>query len=369
MDGKKISFGFSKIVKKPQLISAPRKEEKVELIECLEGQEIKISGKTSPVVSAPLVIPLKNGTSPLDRLVQEKKSTEKPAQEAGNVENAGPKEEETLEQRAAREIIEGLQEANNADEQKTFAVPLKADELPLDGAVESTMDDYEDVPIQQFGLAMLRGMGWKDEEHKEKKIEEIVVCRPKGLGLGADKVVKSTKPQSSSSATNQEDLKVKKGAFVKILGGKFANKYGQVEGIDEETGRINVKLALGGRESISEYLVEAVTEKEYQQNRKVINVEKYEEYKKKQEDSERNKSSHHRSSSSRQEKNSRRERSRSRERQKSPKLKSKKKHRRDSSSSESADERHRRRHTSSRRDRDDDHRDSRKSSKSSHRDR
>uniref|UniRef100_A0A1B0DHD0 Uncharacterized protein n=1 Tax=Phlebotomus papatasi TaxID=29031 RepID=A0A1B0DHD0_PHLPP len=40
--------------------------------------------------------------------------------------------------------------------------------------------------------------------------------------------------------------------------------------MDEETGRINVKLALGGRESISEYLIEPVTEKEFLQNRKVI---------------------------------------------------------------------------------------------------
>ena len=25
----------------------------------------------------------------------------------------------------------------------------------------STMDDYDNVPIEQYGLAMLRGMGWK----------------------------------------------------------------------------------------------------------------------------------------------------------------------------------------------------------------
>ena len=24
-----------------------------------------------------------------------------------------------------------------------------------------TMEDYEDIPIEQFGKAMLRGMGWK----------------------------------------------------------------------------------------------------------------------------------------------------------------------------------------------------------------
>lgn len=31
---------------------------------------------------------------------------------------------------------------------------------------ESTLDDYESVPIEQFGLAILRGMGWKDGEGK-----------------------------------------------------------------------------------------------------------------------------------------------------------------------------------------------------------
>ena len=27
---------------------------------------------------------------------------------------------------------------------------------------QSSLDDYEQVPIEQFGLALLRGMGWKD---------------------------------------------------------------------------------------------------------------------------------------------------------------------------------------------------------------
>ncbi|XP_055715422.1 G-patch domain and KOW motifs-containing protein [Phlebotomus papatasi] len=364
MDGKKISFGFSKIVKKPQLNSVPKKEEeKIELIECLEGQEIKVSGKTSPTVSAPLVIPLKNGTSPLERLIEKKKPQEK---EEGSTEVSSEiNKEETLDQRAAREIIESLRKAEEASEEKVFAVPLKADDLPLDGASESTLDDYDSVPIQQFGLAMLRGMGWKEEEHKKKEnIDETIVCRPKGLGLGADKVVKSTKPQNSSSVS-KEELKIKKDAHVKILGGKFAEMYGQVEGMDEETGRINVKLALGGRESISEYLIEPVTEKEFLQNRKVINVAKYEEYKKRQDNPEKSRSSHQ--NSSRKERESHRRRSSSEEdRRRSSKSKSRR-HRRDSSGSESDGRIHR--HSSSRRDRD--YRDSRKSShsKSRHRDR
>ena len=29
---------------------------------------------------------------------------------------------------------------------------------------ESTIEDYEEVPLEQFGMAMLRGMGWKEGE-------------------------------------------------------------------------------------------------------------------------------------------------------------------------------------------------------------
>lgn len=40
---KKISFGFTKLAKKPAVVrSQPVEEKKVELVECLEGQSIKI---------------------------------------------------------------------------------------------------------------------------------------------------------------------------------------------------------------------------------------------------------------------------------------------------------------------------------------
>lgn len=43
MESKKISFGFSKSSKKPNIINkTPANEKKVELIECLEEQTIKI---------------------------------------------------------------------------------------------------------------------------------------------------------------------------------------------------------------------------------------------------------------------------------------------------------------------------------------
>lgn len=39
--GKKISFGFSKLSKKPQIISKP-KEKQLEFVDHLEGQSIKL---------------------------------------------------------------------------------------------------------------------------------------------------------------------------------------------------------------------------------------------------------------------------------------------------------------------------------------
>ncbi|CCH43680.1 Pre-mRNA-splicing factor [Wickerhamomyces ciferrii] len=59
-------------------------------------------------------------------------------------------------------------------------------------AEEATLEDYEKIPVDDFGAAMLRGMGWKGEEDKESKDEEKkgkpvipVAQRTLYLGLGA----------------------------------------------------------------------------------------------------------------------------------------------------------------------------------------
>lgn len=56
---------------------------------------------------------------------------------------------------------------------------------------EATQEDYEAVPIEEFGAALLRGMGWKDGElagiRKENAMREPVIFQPRPnlLGLGA----------------------------------------------------------------------------------------------------------------------------------------------------------------------------------------
>ncbi|KAF2481044.1 DExH-box splicing factor binding site-domain-containing protein [Neohortaea acidophila] len=60
-----------------------------------------------------------------------------------------------------------------------------------DAPAMATLEDYERVPVEQFGAALLRGMGWKDGEgigsQRGKKVVQTKVPerRPALLGIGA----------------------------------------------------------------------------------------------------------------------------------------------------------------------------------------
>ena len=81
------------------------------------------------------------------------------------------------------------------------APPLLTAEQELDryqqqlhaAAEEATLDDYTNTPIEEFGAALLRGMGWAEGKAVGRRnIRGVVpqaiqfVARPSGLGLGAD---------------------------------------------------------------------------------------------------------------------------------------------------------------------------------------
>lgn len=90
--------------------------------------------------------------------------------------------------------------------------------------------------------------------------------RPKGLGLGADKVV--AKP-----AEGDEELTIAVKSYVKFVSGHNFGKYGQVEAVDGDTNRVVVKLALGGEiVSVSELILTPVTKKDYEKNSKIISL-------------------------------------------------------------------------------------------------
>ncbi|KAI0058579.1 hypothetical protein BV25DRAFT_1830033 [Artomyces pyxidatus] len=111
-------------------------------------------------------------------------------------------EEETEEQRAIRALLAGddgnsgpvidIIPTTNAD---TFgrrgpteddAFKQDVEELPD----EATLDDYERVPVSQFGAALLRGMGWKEGQAASTRRKGMVepwlpAARPALLGIGA----------------------------------------------------------------------------------------------------------------------------------------------------------------------------------------
>ncbi|KAL3211231.1 hypothetical protein MRX96_036574 [Rhipicephalus microplus] len=74
------------------------------------------------------------------------------------------------------------------------------------------------------------------------------------------------------------------GAYIRIEEGSHKDLYGQVEGLDDENARVIVKLALGGKTvTVSELFVSLVSKKDYQKYGKLLNKEKYDDYKKKHE--------------------------------------------------------------------------------------
>lgn len=95
--------------------------------------------------------------------------------------------------------------------------------------------------------------------------------RPKGMGLGADKMALQKQNDRTQNEEVVEELRIEKGTFIKIIAGKRSHTYGQIEGLDEDVGRLIVKMALTGNTvSVNECTVQAVTKEEYVKNCKVL---------------------------------------------------------------------------------------------------
>ncbi|KAF3052948.1 hypothetical protein E8E11_004135 [Didymella keratinophila] len=95
-------------------------------------------------------------------------------------------------QRLENAALEHLLNGKSNDTQRI--VPAITDEQALandlvDAPDEPDLDAYEATPIEGFGLAMLRGMGWKDSDGESRKngskAPKEVKRRPALLGIGA----------------------------------------------------------------------------------------------------------------------------------------------------------------------------------------
>ncbi|XP_029664502.1 nitrilase homolog 2-like [Formica exsecta] len=287
-ESKKISFSFVKSVKKPLLDKQmPHEEKKVEYIECLDEKAIKVIGKEEEKKEL-LVIPLLKSKTWHDRIINKInadifKQKIRSKNDVSNIQQAvsdiqiktisSDKNESILDEQAAKEIIEDLKSIDEKDKLSDLSLPLIKGQN-LNGAEESILDDYEKVPVEDFGTAMLRGMGWKSGEGigKNPKLVTTIVpeVRPVGMGLGADKLALQKK--DGKITKEEEELKIEKGSFIKIIVGKRSNTYGQIEGFDD-AGRLIIKMALNGNTiSVNECIVQAVTKAEYLKNSKVLTL-------------------------------------------------------------------------------------------------
>lgn len=180
MEPKKISFSFSKTKQKPNILpqKQPEVKEKVEYITSFDKDTIQLSEKKE------FIIPVKNNYSVAER-ISDKKRKESEAVSDNTSPNAEGNQV-SIEQLAIRELIA---DAKNPVEKPTNISTM---EIPMNTSVVKESEEtanYDNVPVTEFGYAMLRGMGWAPGKGigKKQKIVDVHVpeLRARGLGLGA----------------------------------------------------------------------------------------------------------------------------------------------------------------------------------------
>lgn len=119
-------------------------------------------------------------------LTIKEKSTQEDDEETPAEQPPEPPKEESKPQTADEEALDALLGKKKKEER---VIPQVANEdeayqRDVDAAgAASTLEDYEAMPVEEFGAALLRGMGWDGKSTGTKAKE--VKRRPNKLGLGA----------------------------------------------------------------------------------------------------------------------------------------------------------------------------------------
>ncbi|XP_056444788.1 G-patch domain and KOW motifs-containing protein [Gadus chalcogrammus] len=287
------SFGFSKTVNKfkPTNDNAITKEE-TDYLTGIDGKELL---STKPVNKPKeIIIPLIQKNRWCDRVDKANRDDKKEAKP-----QHVPLEDGSVESQAVKELIEDSQRQqekwqNGHQPDLNLSIPLlmqnqvpqgfeDGDKVKVDLRPESSTDaDYESVPVEAYGLAMLKGMGWNQDEGIGRTFKQNVKpiehqLRPKGLGLGADRSAirdlepkgRRRTPKPGDEPGKEEDLVLGPGGCVLVESGAHKELYGKIEGVDPDNARVVVKLAIGGQTvTISQYGIKLVDRKEYERNSK-----------------------------------------------------------------------------------------------------
>lgn len=164
------------------------------------------------------------------------------------------------------------QRLDNSD--NTEASIVKEEEKEIEDA------DYAAVAIEDFGLAILRGCGWKDGEGIGRKPQvvplRILPRRPNGLGLGATPQHPEAISVKIGKDNDHVDEAIKKDSLIRITTGRHKGLYGKVESRDDDNNSLFVRLAVGGQHvKVSLFGVILVSKKEFDRDSKCINKDDY----------------------------------------------------------------------------------------------
>ena len=297
---KSFSFGFAKksSVKKledSKLRDDSTKDKHEETDFIIEVDRTEIKGTKKKEVKEELIIPYLPNTY--------KKKIEPVVKSEHEALLEKPDEELTEEEKATKELLketkawqEEQDKEKNPNDNLVIQTQANANGLDSEKAIfeadlesrpdVATAEDYEKIPVQGFGMALLKGMGFKSADgiggFRKAKIECLdPVVRPKGLGLGATPSASTSKNVS----TSKEKLILKRGAYVKVCQGSHQGNYGQVESLDEDNARVFIKIK-GNVVSVSENSVQVIDKKEFDKFKNVINKDMYDKFSAKQKERE-----------------------------------------------------------------------------------
>ncbi|XP_060074160.1 G-patch domain and KOW motifs-containing protein-like [Ylistrum balloti] len=323
---KAFSFGFSKKVNNRPLEKSrleedvgKANEQHTDFVTSLEDREVKGSSKPKEPKEKEYVIPLIS-----------KNKWRHPDKEKSGLAS----ERDGIDDQAVQELLQDAAKQNDDWEDRgkidpNVAIPLiMRNKVPEGYETDDKLDvalrpdevdvDYEEIPIEHFGVAMLRGMGWKDGEGIGKSKQTIVPVeaklRPKGLGLGADRSkaaqLNNAKAGGGDSGDqDEEQLTLKIGAYCMIQKGPHQDRYGIIQGLDEDNARCMVKLAVSGLMiTNSQYSLKLVGKKEYSKYSKYLNKSKVDKYKEEEDKKLKRESDSHRHKKNKHDKEDRQER-------------------------------------------------------------
>ncbi|XP_069785245.1 G-patch domain and KOW motifs-containing protein isoform X3 [Narcine bancroftii] len=263
-----VSFGFARTLSRPRAREAQPSTEG-EAVSGLEaGEVLSVKPCDRP---RPLVIPL---------IQKNRWHRPKPRTEVSSeARRGGEQEDAEMLSRAVQELIEAESQRQREDpwDQTTFSIPLLMQNQPPSGVEDgerSTAEEYEAVPVQAYGMAMLRGMGWKEGEGIGHTFKQLLIflfptpphhrrdvkprehqLRPKGLGLGADRSLSRDLDPPGGGRTpgagrgkqqEEEEQGLCLGATVRVRQGPHRELLGQVQALDPDNARALVRLELGG---------------------------------------------------------------------------------------------------------------------------